>query len=267
MLAPDARAVLRDQLRPPAGFELDRAVATTFTLDLSAALVAPLAFASFGVAEAPDPITVMEAIRSAADRIDVFCQAGSLIVPRQASDLMSFLEPMVHPVEPPRPGRIFHPKTWLLRYVAEDEAPRYRFLCGTRNLTNDRAWDAVVRLDATLGSRPHAKNRPLADFTRSLPGRSALPVDPARRAAIEALADDVRRLEWEHPDDVNELTVHVLGIPGAPRPDFSGYRHLVISPFVKSGAVSSDRGGRRWKPTNRVTSRAAASSLQLRGPE
>ena len=38
MLAPDDRSVLLDLLRPPPGSSLDVAVATTFTLDLEAAL-------------------------------------------------------------------------------------------------------------------------------------------------------------------------------------------------------------------------------------
>lgn len=236
MLAPDARAVLRDQLCPPAGYVLDRAVATTFTLDLAAALVAPLAFASFGAGDTPDPVSVMEAVRSAADRVDVFCQAGNVVVPRQASDLMAFLEPMVHPVRAPRAGHLFHPKIWLLRYVAENEDPTFRLLCGTRNLTNDCAWDAVVRLDATRG-RPRASNKELADFVRTLPDRAVVPLSTDRRAAIVELADDVRRLDWELPEDVSELFVHVLGTAGAQIPDFSGYRHLIVSPFVNDGGL------------------------------
>ena len=45
MLAPDSRELLLDALRPPTGCSLDRAVATTFTLDLETALTVPLAFA------------------------------------------------------------------------------------------------------------------------------------------------------------------------------------------------------------------------------
>jgi hypothetical protein len=158
MLAPDARAVLLDQLRPPPGSRLDYAVATTFTLDLAAALVPPLAFAAFELGGSPDPIAVMEAVRSCTDRVDIFCQAGQIKVPRQASDLMAFLEPMVHSVRRPRPGHLFHPKLWLLRYASEDEIA-YRLLCLTRNLTTDHSWDAVLRLDGMPSGRPAAANR------------------------------------------------------------------------------------------------------------
>ena len=73
MLEPDSRAILLDELRPPDGFRLDAAVATTFTLSLVAALVPPLAFASEQLQGNSDPISALEAIRSSGDRIDIFC--------------------------------------------------------------------------------------------------------------------------------------------------------------------------------------------------
>lgn len=66
MLEPDGRMVLLDQLRPPPGYRLVSAVTTTFTLQLTAALVAPLAFASHEMRTRPDPIAALEAVRSCA---------------------------------------------------------------------------------------------------------------------------------------------------------------------------------------------------------
>lgn len=88
MLSPEERAVLREQLKPEPGDHLEIAVATTFTLDLTAALVAPLSFASFDIAGAGDPVAVLEAVRSAADRVTVFSQLGEVRVPSTPSDLM-----------------------------------------------------------------------------------------------------------------------------------------------------------------------------------
>ena len=113
MLAPDDRSVLLDLLRPPPDTALDVAVATTFTLDLGAALVAPLAFAAFDAGGPGDPIAALEAIRSVSDRLTVFCQAGEMRVPAAASDLFGFLEHVVHEVRRPRAGALFHPKMWL----------------------------------------------------------------------------------------------------------------------------------------------------------
>ncbi len=244
MLAPDDRAALREELRPTPGDELDAAVATTFTLDLTAALVAPLAFAAHDLAGTADPVAVLEAVRSAAERIDVFCQVGHVRVPATASDLMAFLEPMVHEVQAPIPGYLFHPKLWVLRYRGPD-GHRYRLLCGTRNLTDAVAWDAVVRLDGwPAGGRPRRQNRPLVELVRALPGLAVRQIDPGRRHRVEELADDLATVEWENPPGVSEVAFHVLGLRrrrgthplvGA----LAGSRHLVVSPFLDDEGLAS----------------------------
>lgn len=234
MLSPDHRSILIDLLRPPPGMALDVAVATTFTLDLDAALVAPLAFAAFDVDGLGDPIAVLEAIRSIGDRLTVFCQAGEVRVPPKASDLFAFLEPMVHDVRRPRPGRLFHPKLWLLRYVgAEESDTALRLVVPTRNLTNDASWDCVLRLDGVIGTRRFGYNRPLVDLVDWCTTNTIHPIDPARRKQIASLVESVRRAEWDLPDDVNDIAFHALGIRGTEPPNFNGYRHLVISPFVE----------------------------------
>ena len=238
MLAPDARAVLIDQLRPPPGYKLDYAVATTFTLDLAAALVPPLAFAQFR-ASSTGPIAMMEAVHSSADRFDIFCQAGRMKAAGDASNLVAFLEQVVHEVRHPRPGRLFHPKLWLLRYTAgDDRDDTYRLLCLTRNLTLDRSHDIVLRLDGEPVGRRLAVNRPLAELIRTLPSLTVKPLPSQRAARLEELAEQVRRIEWDQPDDVNAVLFHVLGLPGrGATPDFSGYRHLVVSPFCTDGGL------------------------------
>ena len=104
MLAPDNRALLLDALRPPLGHSLDRAVATTFTLDLETALMVPLAFAGFRFDDNPDPIEIMEALRRMSERLDIFCQAGAISAARWPSDLVALLENVIHEVGRPRPG-------------------------------------------------------------------------------------------------------------------------------------------------------------------
>ncbi|GII25700.1 phospholipase D family protein [Planosporangium mesophilum] len=260
MLAPDSRAVLLEQLRPPLGYRLDRAVATTFTLDLTAALIPPLAFAAFEVRSTPDPVAVMEAVRSCTDRVDVFCQAGQITVPQRASDLMAFLEPMVHEVRRPRPGYLFHPKLWLLRYVSDTDTA-YRLLCLSRNLTNDHSWDAVLRLDGERTNRPAALNRPLADLVRALPTMARSPLPAERRQRLADFAEDIRRIEWERPNDVREIAFHVLGLAGnRSNPDFSGYRHLVVAPFC------NDQGLDRVAPSNDVTVVSRVEDLDRLAP-
>ena len=110
MLAPDNRALLLDALRPPPGCSLDRAVATTFALDLETALMVPLALAGFQLVDDPDPVEIMEALRRMSERLDIFCQAGVISAASWRSDLVALLEKSIHEVRRPRAGRIFHPK-------------------------------------------------------------------------------------------------------------------------------------------------------------
>ena len=78
----------------------------------------------------------MQAVKSQADRIDVFCQAGMAHMPLTANPLLAFLEPIVHQVRRPGPGALFHPKVWLVSYTPMTASPPpVRFLCGSRNLT------------------------------------------------------------------------------------------------------------------------------------
>jgi len=242
MLPPDSRAILVKLLRPPPGAELVRGIATTFTLDMTSALAAPLAFASHRLGGGKDPVAIMQAINMASDHLDIFCQAGQMTVPSGASDLMGFLEKMVHPVRSPHAGGLFHPKIWLLEF-SDGEETSYRFLCASRNLTNDRSWDVVVRLDGTRGPRALASNNPLRDLTRTLPTWCIQPLPAARTARIHKLAESIRYAQWEHPDDVRDVVFHALGV-GRRRSalDFAGSRHLVISPFI------TDDGLRRVAP-------------------
>ena len=236
-LAPDHRSVLLDLLRPPPDFRLDTAVTTTFTLDLEAALVAPLAFAAFDSSGPGDPIAALEAIRTVADRLTVFCQGGEIRVPQAASDLFAFLEPVVHEVRRPKPGHLFHPKLWLLRYVNDDGAHAMRLLVPTRNLTNDASWDAVLRLDGEPTGGPKAANRPIADLVRWCMTNTSQRIDRTRRASLDALVESLRRTTWDHPDGVTEIQFHALGIGRSALPDFRGNRHLVVSPFVNDDGI------------------------------
>lgn len=233
VLPPDSRAILRDLLKPPVGSQLRQAVGTTFTVDLSAALSVPLSFAARDLGDTPDPIGVMEAVRSSAERVDIFYQAGQAAVPAQASDILAFLEPVLHPVKAPRSGHLFHPKVWVLSYVDSEGAITYRLLCSTRNLTNDRSWDAVISLDGRAGKRLETNSEPVSQFVGALPGLCTSPLPNNRRDRVETLAKELRRVVWELPDDASAVHFHPLGIGRASTlPDFAGYRRLIVSPFV-----------------------------------
>jgi hypothetical protein len=239
MLAPDSRAVLLRELKPPTGFAFDSAVATTFTLDLTSTLIPALAFSSYSFSgRIPDPVAALESVRRTAQRLDVFCQGGNIGVPGKAPDLLAFLEPMVHEVRRPS-GGLFHPKVWFVKYTDDDQRSAYRLLVLTRNLTADASWDLAVRLDSSgLSRRALRENRPLQAFLRSMPGRTVRPLDAERTARVERLATEAGFVEWEYPEAVESVTFHYLDHGREGSIDFAGARHLVVSPFVNDNGLN-----------------------------
>ncbi len=118
MLRPETRTLLSDALRPPLGFQVDLAVATTYSLDLTAMLLAPMTFAlhddDVSDLDTVDPIKLLEAVRRYADLTTVFAQAGAIAVPSSYRRILTFAEDCVHEVS--SPSGLFHPKTWTLRF-------------------------------------------------------------------------------------------------------------------------------------------------------
>jgi len=240
MLSPDSRLLLLDALRPPAGFLFDRAIATTFTLDLETALMVPLALSGYAIKESPDPVEVLDAIRSCAGKIDIFCQAGGIRADRWPSDLIGLLENSIHQVPRPKPGCLFHPKVWVLRYLAQGNGERsYRCLILSRNLTQDRSWDLVLRLDndpISAGRGINPSNQNLNRFVLALPAMAGMSEDSDRTGAVAELAEELRKVWWELPEDVQDIRFWPFGLPGMRKPKtgemFTGYRHLIVSPFI-----------------------------------
>lgn len=246
MLSPDQRELFLEALRPPQGYRFDRGIGTTFTLDLLTLLVAPLSLALLEVedteAALQDPVLMLEGIRRYADRLTIFCQAGRIAIPRRDSFLYRFLEQSVIEVQAPF-GGVFHPKVWLLRYFPEEaeenlRPPLYRLLNLTRNLTFDRSWDLMLRLEGYLATdrqRAYARNHPLGDFVQQLPGIALHP--PAARILrdVALLQDEVRRVDFRPPAPFEDhLDFYPAGLPG--RRAYRFYdrcdRSLVVSPFL-----------------------------------
>lgn len=232
MLAPDIRTTLTGQIRPPADAKITHLLGTTYTLDLLSALVPPLAVSGSAGLRSSDPLEVLAALRNTAADIDIFHQAGQVPVPAIPSRILTLLEDGIHAVRH-RPGFLFHPKIWLARYEYDDDTIGYRLLVQTRNLTPDKSWDVVVTLDGTVMTQPFASNRPLSKLITYLPQTAVVPVNTQRRQRLAALAEEIRHVEWATPAGVRDVRFHVFGVPGLKAaPDFSGYQHLLISPFL-----------------------------------
>jgi hypothetical protein len=212
MLEAANRQALTQQLKPPAGFRLSHAVGTTFTLDMTSALSVPLSFVAGSGEDFTNTVAVLSALRKVSDRVDIFCQAGHIKAPSNASDLLALLEPMVHQVSVRR--GLFHPKVWVLEFENDDER-RYRFLCSSRNLTTDASWDLLVRLDGTAaegGQSPSPDSGPLARFVAGLPDLCTLKPDGERLAKVRGLALRLASIQWDLPEDIQRLAFRPMGM-------------------------------------------------------
>ncbi len=245
MLSPTSRRLLLDGLRPPAGYQLDRAVGTSYSLDLLALLTAPLAFTFFDWEDeegrpTADPLALLQAVRRNAERIHLFCQAGQAKVPRPGQTLLAYLEGSVFEVEAPR-GGVFHPKVWVLRFVSATEPVRYRLLCMSRNLTFDRSWDTALVLDGELKERKNAfgANHPLGDFVAALPDMALHPIPVSVAAGVEQLQEEIRRVEFTPPQDFDSIAFHPMGLTRRSHWPFPETHKpcVVISPFVSASII------------------------------
>jgi len=260
-LTPETRVVLTEALRPPVGYRVDIAVGTTYSLDLTALLAAPLAFAVADALEDEnlDPIRLLDAVRRHADRTTVFCQAGGIHVPAYQR-IMTLLEDGVVEVTAPG-GGVFHPKIWAIRFVDTTGAFHHRVVVLSRNLTFDRSWDTALVLDESPTGTISAALA--ARFVRTLPSLAIRPLHKDRREQIVGLATTLESVSLAAPAPFTSGELIPIGLTGKrtwPFPD-TGHRLLAISPFLTQGAV---RDLAAIAPERTLVSRA--DSLDALGP-
>ena len=250
MLNPDSRQIYLEHLRPPCGYKLERAVATTYSLDLLSLLMVPMSMVLNECQDRKellkDPVAVLEALRSTAGRFAVFCQQGRISVPKNVTQLYGYLEKVVVEVRSPDENGVFHPKTWLLRFVGEDPGRPvvYRFLCLSRNLTFDKSWDTILTLEGELATErknAFAINRPLNQFLLSLPSLSPRRPESFVSDHIDLMANEALRVRFAPPEGFEEFKFIPSGIPGrkyALKNQLpSRTRMLALSPFLSDKAL------------------------------
>ena len=273
MLEPDTSVLLTDALRPPPGHEVDVAVTTTFSLNLTAMLIAPMTFAFAEMDDSHriddrDPAQLLDAVQRFMGRTTVFCQAAGIHVPASHSRIHTFLEGSLHEVEPPTDNALFHPKLWAIRYRRpHDGALFHRVVAGSRNLTLDNSWDTALVLDE--GPDGTIDAAPAGAAVEAVTGMVLDPLTEDRRDAILDLARTLRdvRLEAPEPFTGGALLPLRLGGDPAPWPFPERLRKvLAISPFLAADTLTRIRAG---APESTLLTRAAAAdqlgSRALRG--
>jgi hypothetical protein len=227
------------ELRPPEGYELDSAIAATYTLDLDALLSVPVALCFHDTLEGEiqgERLALLEAVGQLKGRLKVFYQAGKIKLPSSYNRLFALLEPWLQPV---MPGNVayssFHPKFWLLRYTAPKSPVRYRLIVLSRNLTFDRSWDLALSLDGEV-SRESVYN---AHQGWDALVKDLLLQDPSFEPG-KTIREELNRINWHPPDQFKDPRI-LAGGPGYGQPlDLLSPNDsiLVVSPFLKDSAGS-----------------------------
>lgn len=225
------------ELRPPEGYELDSAIAATYTLDLDALLSVPVAMCFHDTLEGEihgERLALLEAVGQLNGRLKVFYQAGKIKLPSSYNRLFALLEPWLQPV---MPGNVayssFHPKFWLLRYTAPKRPVRYRLIVLSRNLTFDRSWDLALSMDGevsrdSLFSAHQGWDALVKDLLLQDPS-----FEPGK-----VIRKELGRIIWQPPEHFNDPRI-LAGGPGYGQPlDLLSPNDsiLVVSPFLKDSA-------------------------------
>ena len=231
-----------DILSPPNNYQLDFAIGTTYSLDLDALVGAAI---SLGLSEETDtnlinnPIFLLEALRTTADKVILFCEGGQIHLPNQPNPLYILLEEMVFQVSNSKliqsKYASFHPKFWLLRYVDEENNVLYRVVVLSRNLTFDRSWDISFSMDGFKSEERTDKNNPIIDFLAYLKEFSK---NDEKSSKISAVIDELQFVRFElNSNDFYDFDFIPNGIGDYSISDYPLFNEsfdelLIMSPFL-----------------------------------
>lgn len=227
-------------LMPPEGYQLDNAIATTYSLDLEALVSIPVALYlahSLDVNIKQDMVQVLDSIRRASTSIKVFCQKGQIKVPDNQHRLFHFIESCIVQV-PPTQKSSFHPKIWVIRFRNNEKEVKYRVIVLSRNLTFDRSWDVAFQMEGTSNYQRQnnfRNTKPLVDFINYLG-------EYERPNWLKTFLVDLGKTEFKiTANEFEDFTFLPTG--------FDGYRSnvlfddnvydesLIVSPFLANGAL------------------------------
>ena len=154
----DDNKVYTEILLPPEGYELEKAVCTTYTLDFRAYLAVLMAFAGDNT-DYNDNGPLEEqilAVEDNAKKITVFYDVGHARNADKIGIVKSLLSSKnIKQISLPKPKEdkripAFHPKVWLLKYT-KGKSAKFKFIVLSRNLSFDTSWDTFIVFNGKKG--------------------------------------------------------------------------------------------------------------------
>jgi hypothetical protein len=223
-------------LKPPTGYSLDFAVTTSYTLDLEAILLIPVAlFFSGDLDFNPKDIRedMLEALTNVSKHIAIFCQRGKIKVAQPYNPLMAYWEKGIHQIQMPNYDQSFHPKIWIIRYISDKKNAnvKYRFISTSRNLTFSRDWDIAITTDGEVNKNEKDNNIGIIDFLHYLKSKSGT-------AIPDVFFKELPKVVFDVPDGFSEIAFHPIGNfkKNYPNPITTKTEkqdeRLVVSPFL-----------------------------------
>ena len=227
-----------EQLNPPDGYQLVKAIGTTYSLDLEALMLLPVAlFYSQKIETNSEDLRcdIIDAITKFSSKITIFYHKGQLKVPREYHKLMAHLEDGIEEVTMPDYLSSFHPKIWVARYECKGNPIIYRLLVTSRNLTFSRDWDVAFSTDGQVTKKENPKVEPLVHFIQFL---NNFKQNTIRGPFLE----DLKKVEFDLPPKFDSLNFVPIGIKNPnngktynnpiTKEDNQYDDLLIVSPFV-----------------------------------
>lgn len=233
-------------LMPPAGYTLQRAVGTTYSLELSALLEVPVALyyskpleADFDTDETPTD--VLDSILKSLKTVTVFCQKGKIKVPKKYNKLIGITDELVKEITPDSALSSFHPKCWWLWFKNDHNGSQMvRFITTSRNMTYDRSWDILFSFDGTVSSEEKELNKPMVDMLNYLNRHSKNCIENMyiKQLSKVVFENDLPFKFWKfHPIGIDKKYTNPLADKG-----FISDTLLMMSPFIDDKTVKAIAG-------------------------
>lgn len=170
------RLIYSDILVPPYGYELEKAVTTTYSLDIAALIscMIPLAFSSdVNDRLFKNRVSTFTALRNLSRKVVVFCDPGQIKELKSLDkNFAVLLENMIVPVNLKADSNgdypAFHPKMWLLQFVNAEGKHLYRFIALSRNISYDRCYDVSFVLESSDNHLKTKRTKPVIEFLEYL---------------------------------------------------------------------------------------------------
>lgn len=268
MFKPNSNQDRRDygeMLTPPEGYVLDKAVGTTYSLDLESLAAVAICL---GLTKDTDsklmhnPISMLNALQKVSDKMLIFCEAGQIKMPVKASALSLLLDKMVVPVALPKDRRLngypaFHPKTWTLSFVNGQREHKYRFIVMSRNLTFDRSWDISFAMESSTKVQQKEKTQPIRDFLAYLRAKVHNTSQNAgkKRNLLKCMLEELQDISFaldsrEFGEDFEvlpmgiganayDMTDDILFCDEKYSADYTFHELVIMSPFLTGSIIES----------------------------